>query len=66
MTGFVTAEADDQVTIRDGQGTEIKIPTNEIEQRGQQKNSMMPEGQVNDLTVRDVASLIDYLESLAE
>jgi len=46
VTGFVTQEAADQVTIRDIEGKELRIPTAQIEERAKQPISMMPEGLV--------------------
>ncbi len=65
-TGFVTQEAADKVTIRDATGQEIVIPKAEIEEREKITISVMPEGLVKDLTLVDLASLIDYLEWLAK
>jgi putative heme-binding domain-containing protein len=67
LTGFVTREADDAVTIRDGEGKESVIPVNQIEERVRQETvSLMPEGLVDELSTHDLASLLDYLQSLAE
>lgn len=65
-TGFVTQEAADKVTIRDATGQEIVISKAEIEEREKITISVMPEGLVKDLTLVDLASLIDYLEWLAK
>ncbi|MBA4015631.1 MAG: hypothetical protein C0483_00435 [Pirellula sp.] len=65
-TGFVTQEAADKVTIRDATGQEIVIPKSEIEEREKIATSVMPEGLAKDLTLVDLASLIDYLEWLAK
>ncbi len=64
LTGFVTNEAADEVTIRDNEGKEIKIPADQIEERVKQDISVMPVGLVNEISVKDFVSLIDYLESL--
>ncbi len=65
-TGFVTQEAADKVTIRDATGQEIVILKSEIEERAKATVSVMPEGLVKDLTLVDLASLVDYLEWLAK
>ena len=65
-TGFVTQEAADKVTIRDATGQEFVILKSEIEEREKITTSVMPEGLVKDLTLIDLASLIDYLEWLAK
>jgi putative membrane-bound dehydrogenase-like protein len=66
VTGFVTAENAEQITLRDKEAKEFTIPVASIEARTKQQISMMPEGLVNDLTVSDLASLLDYLQSIAE
>ncbi len=65
ITGFVTNEAADAITIRDNEGKEFTLPVQEIEERAKSSVSVMPEGLVKDLTVEEFASLIAYLESLA-
>ncbi len=65
LIGFVVQEAADKVTVRDGTGKETAIPVARIEERGKSPVSVMPEGLVRDLTVREFASVLDYLEALA-
>lgn len=64
VTGFVVSEAADKVTIRNADGVEREIPTKSIDERVKQNVSLMPDGIVKELTIRELASLIDYLESL--
>ncbi|MEX0818830.1 MAG: heme-binding protein, partial [Pirellulaceae bacterium] len=64
LTGFVTNEAADEITIRDNEGKEIKIPVEQIEERVKQDISAMPLGLANEISLKDFVSLIDYLESL--
>jgi putative heme-binding domain-containing protein len=64
LSGFVTQEAADVVTIRDIEGKEYQLPTKTIEDRSKQSISLMPEGLVKTLTVQEFASLLDYLQSL--
>ncbi|MDA1051557.1 MAG: discoidin domain-containing protein [Planctomycetota bacterium] len=64
LTGFVTNEAADEVTIRDNEGKEIKIPAEQIEERVKQDISVMPKGLADEISVKDFVSLVDYLESL--
>jgi putative heme-binding domain-containing protein len=66
VSGFVTVEAADSVTIRDIDGNETRIPNKSIEARAKQPLSMMPEGLVKKIGVNDLASLVDYLESLVK
>ncbi|HYE33721.1 MAG TPA: PVC-type heme-binding CxxCH protein [Methylomirabilota bacterium] len=62
--GFVTLEAADAVTIRNVAAQEIKIPVSNINQREKLEKSLMPEGLAATLTLREFASLLDYLEAL--
>ncbi|MDB5349792.1 MAG: Trehalose utilization [Planctomycetota bacterium] len=65
LSGFVVQEAADAVTIRTSEGTEIRLPSSEVEQRTKTQVSVMPEGLVKDLTVAEFSGLIDFLQSLA-
>ena len=64
VIGFVVSEAADKVTIRNADGVEIEIPTKSIDERTKQNVSLMPEGITKELTIRELSSLIDYIESL--
>ena len=64
LVGFVTKEAADQVTIRDAEAKEHVIPVTSIEERKKQTISVMPDGLAKELTLKEFASLIDYLQSL--
>jgi putative heme-binding domain-containing protein len=65
LEGFVVREDAQTVTIRTSTAQEQRIPVAEVEERGKSEKSLMPEGLVANLTVQDLASLLDYLESLA-
>jgi putative heme-binding domain-containing protein len=64
ITGFVTREGADAVSIRDiaGQATEIRL--SDVAKREHLPISLMPAGLVGGFTVRDLAGLLDYLEAL--
>lgn len=64
--GFVTREGSDVVAVRDiaGQAREIKV--SDIAKRDHLKDSLMPAGLMNGFTVRDLASLLDYMEALGK
>ena len=64
--GFVTQENAEQITLRDKEAKEFTLAVDRIEARVKQQISMMPEGQLNDYTVHDLSSLLDYLQSIAE
>jgi putative heme-binding domain-containing protein len=65
LTGFVTSELPDRVTIRDQQGKETTIMKENIEERKTSPTSVMPSGVMNEFTTHELSSLLDYLESLA-
>lgn len=62
--GFVTKEAGDSIELRNAEGKSVVIERGSIENRREAKNSVMPEGLVSNLTVKELASLLAYLESL--
>ena len=64
ISGFVTAKDDKQISLRSMIGTVQKIDKDNIAKESISKNSMMPPGLVNNLTLHEFTSLIDYLESL--
>lgn len=63
-TGFVVTESAETVTIRQNNGIAKEIPQEAIEFRKKQELSMMPAGVVDNLTVKQFADLLAYLESL--
>ena len=63
--GFVTQEAEDKTVIRTIAAQEISLDPKLITKRDKSDKSLMPEGLVASLTVKDFASLLDYLEALA-
>jgi putative heme-binding domain-containing protein len=65
LDGFVVREAADSVTIRTITAEEHTIAAADIAKRERQERSLMPEGLAAGLTISDLASLLDYLESLA-
>lgn len=64
--GFVTNESGDKVTIRTITAQEFVYKKSDIAKRDTLPTSLMPVGIVNTLTVREFASLLDYLESLSK
>lgn len=60
VTGLVSAETDKSVTIK-SVNEDLVIPKNEISDRKVSPVSMMPEGQLNDLTTQQVRDLFAYL-----
>ena len=64
--GFVTFESADQVKARNIAAQEFTWETSDIVKRDKLPNSLMPPGLVSNLTIREFASLLDYLESLSK
>jgi putative membrane-bound dehydrogenase-like protein len=64
ITGFVVTESADLVQIREATGLHRELKKKDIESREIQKQSMMPEGLVNNLSPEQLADLIAYLQSL--
>ncbi len=64
--GFVSFESADKVTLKDITGKETTIATKDIKTREKPPMSMMPPGLVAGLSVKEFASLLDYLEALAK
>ncbi len=66
VDGFVVQEAADAVTIRTVTAQEQRIPVGDIVRREKLQKSLMPEGLAATWTVREFASVLDYLEALAK
>ncbi len=64
VEGFVIEEAADAVTIRNIASQEMKLAAADIVKRDKLEKSLMPDGLAATLTVEELASLLDYLESL--
>ena len=63
--GFITNEAGDQVSLRDIAAQEHTVRKDQIANRTTLPNSIMPPGLMSAFSVREMASLLDYLEGLA-
>jgi putative heme-binding domain-containing protein len=64
ITGFVVRESGDEIELRDVAGLASVLKKANIDERRQSKESVMPEGLVDTLTVHELASILAYLESL--
>jgi len=62
ITGIVTREDENSVTMLTANES-VVIPTAEIENRKQSKVSMMPEGQLEKLSLEEIRDLFGYLAS---
>jgi putative heme-binding domain-containing protein len=63
-TGFIVSTSARTLWIREGTGAQHELQLAQIESQVIQKQSIMPEGLVNNLTPEDLADLIAYLQSL--
>jgi putative heme-binding domain-containing protein len=63
--GFVISEAADKIIARLVTAQEIVIKPGDIAKRTKLEKSLMPDGLAAGISVSDLASLVDYLESLA-
>lgn len=64
--GFITLEGASEVKLRNIAAQEFTFKTADIKERQKLPMSMMPPGLMMNFTVKEFASLLDYLESLAK
>jgi putative membrane-bound dehydrogenase-like protein len=64
--GFITLESADNVKLRNVAAQEFTFAVKDIKSRQKLPISIMPPGLANNLTLREFASLLDYLEALAK
>ena len=64
LEGFVTAEKDGVVDLRNIAGIVQRVKRSDVAKSGTRTTSMMPEGLAAGLTVKEMASLLDYMQSL--
>jgi putative membrane-bound dehydrogenase-like protein len=64
--GFVIEKSDQQVVLKDATGKLITVPADEVEALAPQRQSLMPELVLRDVTAQDAADLLAYLTSLNE
>ena len=62
--GFLVEKTDQEVTLKDVEGKQIRVPTAEIALFEPQKKSLMPELVLRDVTAQDAADLLAFLTSL--
>jgi putative heme-binding domain-containing protein len=63
-TGLLVSRDEKVLVLRDSDGKEIIIAAKDVEELRPSRASLMPDGQLADLTVQDAADLIEYLASL--
>jgi putative heme-binding domain-containing protein len=64
LTGLLVKRDEQWVVLRDGQGKEITLAARDVEELRPSRASLMPDGQLADLTVQEAADLVEYLASL--
>ncbi len=64
LEGFVTRESGDELELRNATGVATVLKKSDIKARGKRDYSIMPEGLAAKMSVRDLANLLAYLESL--
>lgn len=64
LTGFITSETQETVTMRLAGGVSQAIPAKEITGRETMELSLMPTGLTAALTATELADLVAYLQSL--
>ena len=65
VMGFVTSETTDQLIMRDMASQEHQIAKAEIKERTKMTNSMMPAGLMHNFSIKEFASLLDYVVGLS-
>ena len=66
IMGFVTDESGDSISMRDISSKEHSFKKSEIAARQKLPTSLMPAGLMDNFTVHEFASLIQYLNKLAK
>jgi uncharacterized repeat protein (TIGR03806 family) len=64
LTGLLINKDENEVVLKDAQDKLIRIPSKQIEQLVPQRQSLMPDLLLRDLTAQQVADLLAYLSSL--
>jgi|TARA_B110000495_G_scaffold111384_1_gene96350 putative heme-binding domain-containing protein len=66
VMGFVTSETPDKLVMRDMASQEHTLVKSEVANRTTLPNSMMPAGLMNPFSVKEFASLLDYVVGLSK
>jgi putative heme-binding domain-containing protein len=64
LTGLLVKRDKNGVALRDGQGKEVVVAARDVEHLRPSRVSLMPDGQLADLTAQEAADLVAYLASL--
>jgi putative heme-binding domain-containing protein len=63
-TGLLGDKTKEVVVLKNAGDKEVRVPAAKVEKLVPQKNSLMPEGLLRDLTAEQVADLLEYLAGL--
>ena len=64
LSGLIVAKDDKELTVRDPQGKDTKVPLTKVQAQIPSKKSLMPDQLLRDLTAEQAADLLEYLGSL--
>jgi putative heme-binding domain-containing protein len=64
LTGLLVKRDEEWLVLRDSEGKESILAAKDVEELRPSRISLMPDGQLSDMTAQEVADLIDYLHSL--
>jgi hypothetical protein len=64
--GFITSETTDQLIMRDMASQEHQIAKADITERTKMPNSMMPAGLMQSFSIKEFASMLDYIVDLSK
>ena len=64
LTGLLVKRDEQWVVLRDSQNKEIILAAKDVEELRPSRASLMPAGQLADLTAQQAADLVAYLASL--
>lgn len=64
VVGLLEKRTNREVVLRDAEGKEHQLATDDIEQMFPQRTSLMPDRQLRDLTAQQAADLLEWLASL--
>jgi putative heme-binding domain-containing protein len=64
FAGLLIEKTDQQITLLDAKGEQVRIPQADVEQLVSQRQSLMPDLLFRDMTAQQVADLVAYLASL--
>jgi putative heme-binding domain-containing protein len=60
-SGLLVKKDAQEVVLRDAQNQEVRLRADEVEQLGPNRQSLMPEGALRDLTAQQAADLLEFL-----